>query len=124
MILAVLLLQAAAPAALAPAAEQEIVVIGRKLEKDWRGSLKKTKGRLVCRTLKSTGDKAIDAIGCGAMLTCTHKIEPQMDALATGRLEPAERRRRMDAVVQTTVPCITDYRASAIARLAAARARR
>jgi hypothetical protein len=120
------LLLAATPAATPPAPEvaNEIVVLGRKLETRWKGHLVKTDGQLACKTKRSTGDAAIDAIGCGAMLHCTLAIEPQMDALAADRaLSRRDRRRQMGTLVQTTVPCMEDYRDTAIARLAAARAK-
>lgn len=121
---AALLLVAAPTAASVPTAEvaNEIVVIGRKLEKTWRGTLAKTDGQLACRTTRSTGDRAIDAIGCETMVTCTRAIEPQMDALAAADLRKSERRRRMQALMQTTVPCMTGHRQEAIARLAVSRA--
>ncbi|HEY6816146.1 MAG TPA: hypothetical protein VI168_11445 [Croceibacterium sp.] len=118
--LAVLLLAAGAPA---PVVDDAIVVIGRRLEKDWRGSLAKADGQLACRTTRSTGDPAIDAIGCEAMVACTRPIEPQLDALAAADLRKRERKRQMDALLQTTMPCLTAYHEDAGARLAASRAR-
>ena len=126
MSLLVPLLLAAASAGAPPAREasNEIVVIGQKLEKRWKGHLVKDKGRLACKTKRSTGDAAIDAIGCGAMLHCMLAIEAQMDALAADRALPRrDRRRQMGTLVKSRVPCMEDYRDTAIARLAAARAK-
>jgi hypothetical protein len=119
------LLLAATPAAapVAPEVANEIVVIGRKLRTRWKGHLVKTDGQLVCKTKRSTGDAAIDAIGCDAMLHCIPVIEPQMDALAADRtLSRRDRRRQMNVLAQSTEPCLHDYRNSGIARLAASRA--
>ena len=70
--------QAQTPPVTAPAApdsvEQQIVVIGEKL-KSWKGSVAKAEGRLVCRTRTSTGDRKLDSIRCGAMLTCVRPLE-------------------------------------------------
>jgi len=120
------LLLAAAPAVASPPPEvaSEIVVIGRKLETRWKGHLAKTDGQLVCKTKRSTGDTAIDAIGCGAMLHCMLAIEDQMDALAADRtISRRERRRQMNGLARSTEPCLHEYRDTGIARLAAARAR-
>jgi ferredoxin len=49
--------------------EEEIVVVGRKLV-DWRGQATFMNKRPRCKTIKSTGDAAIDRIGCDAMTYC------------------------------------------------------
>ena len=117
---ALFLAAASAATPLSPEVANEILVVGQRLERDWRGKLAKRDGRLACKTARSTGDVAID---CGAMLHCTLAVEPQMDALAADRtLSGRDRRRQMDTLVQSTVPCMDDYRNSAIVRLAAARA--
>jgi len=118
--MAVALVLAAAPVG-APDQGSEIVVIARKL-KAWRGNLRQVDGELACRTRKSTGDGAIDAIGCDAMLACYAPLRPQLDAIAASDLRGAEKRRRMDAAAQSALPCLEAYHDSAIERLAAQRA--
>ena len=119
MILALLSL-AAAP--LPAAVENEIVVIGFRLKNDWRGTLFKQDGRLGCKTTQSTGNQAIDAIGCGAIVTCTAPIEAQMDQLASAKLSKRERSRRMSELTRSTLPCLENYRAEHVRRLATASA--
>ncbi len=57
----------------------EIVVIGQK-QKFWRGYLKYKKDIPSCKTTRTTGDKAIDQIGCDAMIAC---FPEHRSALAT-----------------------------------------
>jgi hypothetical protein len=118
--IAVALLLAAAPAAV-PDPGSEIVVIARKL-KTWRGNLQQVDGKLVCRTRRSTGDTAIDAIGCDGMLACYAPLQPQLDAIAASNLRRAEKNRRMETAARSAIPCLDTYHDGAIDRLAAQRA--
>lgn len=105
----------------APAVAEEIVVIGRKLA-DWRGIWKSRKGVLSCKTTRSTGDKAIDAVGCQALIACTTPLVPQFQAIAGAKLAKAERDARMNTLAQSIGPCLVERRADGIAALADARA--
>jgi hypothetical protein len=120
MIVAMVLAMQDAPPEAPPA---EIVVIGTRL-KAWRGSFRSHGGRISCRTTKSTGDAAIDAIGCDSMVACLDPVAVQFDALAEATRDKAERARRLDALLQTRVPCLNETRQAGIARLAAERSRR
>lgn len=120
-----LALLAATPAAVPPptaAVAREIVVIGQKL-KSWKGGVSKVDGRMVCRTGKSTGDKALDAIRCGAMLTCMKPLEARVDALMASDRTQGEKRRAFDRLLSGIEPCLADYEAAAVTRLAEAKAR-
>lgn len=110
-----------APDAAQPEREAEIVVIARKL-KDWRGSFRTKKGAVHCQTTRSTGDVEIDAVGCTAMVTCVTPHMAAMQAIAVLRESKEERSRRMNALMQTTLPCMTEQRAAGIAALADRRA--
>lgn len=120
MIAAILFAMQDAPPEAPPA---EIVVIGTRL-KDWRGTFRSRAGRITCRTTKSTGDAAIDALGCDTMVACLDPVAAQFDAVAEATKDKAERARRLDALLQTRVPCLNETRRAAIARLAAERNRR
>jgi hypothetical protein len=96
---------------------EDIVVIGEKL-KAWRGRFKVKGGRVTCKTTKSTGDRAVDAIGCEAMVTCLAPIGPQFEAIANGELNPKRRDEQLNALLDTRVACLTDTRKAGIARLA------
>lgn len=110
-----------APPAAAPAPERDPAVIAAQLG-SWKGGLGKAEGRLVCRTHESTGDRQLDAIRCGAMLTCTRPIADEIDRLMSTSMPRGEKRLEFDGLLATVKPCIADYQERAVARLAAERA--
>lgn len=121
MIGAVLLMLAPVTAAPPELADQQIVVIGRKLN-GWRGHAKKRDGAWVCQTKRSTGDGAIDQIGCNAMLTCFAEFEPQLQAVVASNLDKKLRQQRFAALFKDVLtPCVKLRRADGIAELAAQR---
>ncbi len=87
-----------APVLPTPEVAQEIVVMGKKL-KGWKGGVSKVGGRMVCKTRKSSGDKALDAIRCGAMLNCMKPLEPRIDTLMGSTLAPSEKKTRFAALM-------------------------
>lgn len=123
MSLAIALMLAAQPAAAppSPAVADEIAVIGRKL-KDWRGTWKLRKGQPVCKTTRSTGDKAVDAVACAAMTDCVAPHMPAVDAiLAAGH--PKDRRQQLiDAALAPVPACLKDRHEAGVAALADRRA--
>lgn len=106
-----------APASPAPEVAREITVIGKKL-KGWKGGVSKVGGRMVCKTSKSSGDRALDAIRCGAMLSCLKPLEPRIDALMGSTRPAGEKRRGFQAMLTGIEPCLETYSADAVARLA------
>jgi hypothetical protein len=110
---------AAAPAVEPPASE--IVVIGQRL-KSWKGNWRTRQGKFECRTTRSTGDTAIDAIGCAALTTCIAPEAARFQAIAEARLAKADRNRQMTALMQTLIPCVERERQADIVALADARA--
>lgn len=117
--IAAILFAAAAPAATPPPPEvaQAIVVTRRKL-KTWKGGVSKVGGKMVCKTRKSSGDKALDAIRCGAMLTCFKTAEPRIDTLMSSKLPAREKKLTLERIGTELVPCIEDYEDAAVLRLA------
>jgi hypothetical protein len=113
-------LAAAEPAA-EPPVENEITVIGNKL-RDWRGKWRTRKGVVSCKTTRSTGDKAIDAIGCNAMVQCIAPVAKQWAALDS-KLPKDEINRRANAMLEEAGigECVAARREAGIAALAAAR---
>jgi len=105
-----------------PAVENEITVIGNKL-RAWQGRWKLRKGAITCKTTRSTGDKAIDAIGCDAMVQCIQPIAPQWTALNEAKLPKDEANRRANALLQEARvgDCVFVQREAGIAALAAVR---
>jgi hypothetical protein len=113
-----LALAAAEPVA-EPPVDNEIEVIGRRL-REWRGRWKFSGDAVTCKTKRSTGDKAIDAIGCDAMVQCIAPIAPQFDAIETSKLPKDEMNRRGNALLQEARigECVAAKREAGIAALA------
>lgn len=120
MILALLLMQAAAAPPDAPVSD-EVVVIGERLKK-WRASFRSRGGKLSCKVRESTGDAAIDAIGCGAMAACWPDAEPKFRASQAKGLAKDERRRLMGIAEKAFGECMFARRKAGIAELADRRA--
>ncbi len=120
-LLAPLALAGAEPVAEVPV-DQEIEVIGNRL-RNWRGKWKMRKGAVSCKTTRSTGDKAVDAIGCEAMVQCVAPIAPQLVALEGRKLPKEELDREANALLQEAGlgECVFAKREAGIAALAAAR---
>ena len=121
--MSLLMALAAATATVPPPPEvaQEIVVIARKM-KVWKGGVSKVGGRMICKTSKSSGDKPVDAINCGAMLSCLKPLEPRIDSLMGSELPVGEKRRGFDAILTGVAPCVKSYSDTAVDRLARERA--
>jgi len=120
MALALLLAtQDAAPAEDARA--NEITVIGRKLS-EWRGHADFRKGKASCRTRKSSGDAAIDRIGCESTMQCFTAMQPRFDASQDKAFAADERKRQLETLNQELGQCFADKREAMIAALADARA--
>jgi lipopolysaccharide biosynthesis regulator YciM len=101
--------------------ENQIVVIGQRM-RAWRGAIAKVNGTMTCRTQKSSGDAAIDAIRCNAMLSCVGPLAPQMDAIMVSKAKRREKDKQATALTTTAVPCMEANHEKAVAALAAIRA--
>lgn len=98
----------------------DIVVIGERL-KEWRGKFRVRNGRVTCKTVKSTGDRAVDAIGCDAMVACLAPVSPQFEAVANTVIDPRERDQKLNALLETLHGCLTETRRAGIESLVARR---
>ena len=116
--LAPLPLPDAAPSA---AVASEIASIEQAME-NWQGGVYKKDGQLACRISRSSGDEAIDAIQCGAMLRCYAPVAARLDAIAALDVDRDERARQMRPVVATTRPCIAQASKAGVRMLAEQRA--
>lgn len=96
---------------------RDIVVIGNKL-KDWRARVYEKRGKMLCDTRASSGDKAIDAIGCTAMATCLTELRPRLIASADRKRPATERKALNAAVAKDLGTCTTGRRDTLIADLA------
>ncbi len=120
MILLALALQTvAAPPADAQVTE-EIVVIGEKM-KAWRATVRFGKKGAECKIKVSTGDAAIDRIGCAAMEQCWPDVAARFEATRAKDVTAADRKTRTAALKQELGTCVMARREAAIAELADAR---
>jgi hypothetical protein len=127
--LAAILLIAAQAAAPAPAPREidpkvaaQVPVIAGKLEQ-WRGAWGAAGGKLACRTVKSSGDEEIDALGCAATIACVKPAYPALKTIADGSAAKDEKERLMKAKLATLEPCLRQHRGQGIAELALKRGR-
>ncbi|HZF42866.1 MAG TPA: hypothetical protein VEZ48_05615 [Sphingomonadaceae bacterium] len=109
--------QMAAPAPANAEVQREIVVIGSKL-KTWRARVYEKRGKMLCDTGKSTGDKAIDAIGCTAMATCLTELKPRLMANLDRKLPAAERKSAKAVIDKDLGACVMSRRDAMTADLA------
>lgn len=116
-----LVLQSAATAPPPMPADDEIVVIGRRLQ-NWRATFRMKKGVMQCRVKVSTGDVEIDRIGCAAMEACFPDAIPRYEAANDRALSADVRKHGTDAINQELGACVLAKRTASIAELAARRA--
>ncbi len=100
--------------------QDEIVVIGERLNR-WRGKTVNKNGIRTCKTLKSTKDRDIDAIGCNAMLTCIISLEAEATSLAVGAKSKKEAATLLRPYYSKLGACVRDERSRQIAALAKSR---
>lgn len=120
-VLLALALAQGVPLAEAAAPSPDIVVMARKL-KNWRGEWKLRKGRVTCKTRKSTGDKEIDAIGCQAMSTCLTPHVSGIEAITSSKEASDSKNKRLAAVLNSTLPCVNAEHEKGLVALAERRA--
>ncbi len=108
----------------APTDPDDIVVIARKLGR-WSGSWEPNNGNPTCQTNVSTGDAAIDKIGCDAMLFCVPRFQLRMDAAVENARVQGKLKTRRDAVRMSRLPvyrefsaCVAEQRKAGIRELA------
>ncbi|WP_066482396.1 MULTISPECIES: hypothetical protein [unclassified Sphingomonas] len=99
----------------------DIVVIGKRLGL-WRGSFRIVKDKVRCKTRQSTGDRAIDAIGCDALVQCAGMLAPRLAATDTPALEPSVQATMKADVQRELGECVFEKRRDGIADLARRRA--
>ena len=117
ILLALALAQADAP----PPPTEDVVVIGERLKR-WRGRIVTTPLGTSCRTVKSTGDREIDAIGCTAMERCWPETLPRLKAAHAKGVAPADRKRLEAEAAQAFAACGKPQRDALVDALRARRA--
>lgn len=96
--------------------DQEIVVIGRKLDR-WTAQYVVRGARIDCRTEKSTGDQEIDAIGCSAFNACVGQLRGRIDESDRKDLKKGTRKRMKAAIKRDLAACVSVQRDELIADL-------
>lgn len=121
MLIATLSLAAAQPVA-EPPVDNEITVIANKL-RAWRGKWRMRDGAVTCKTTRSTGDRAIDDLGCAAMVTCITPLASQWQEVERADLSRKEMNARLNKLLESAnvTDCFRTTHQSSIAALAAAR---
>lgn len=112
---------AAGQVAAIPAAEPEITVMARKL-KNWRGHWQVRKGKVTCKTKRSTGDREIDAIGCAALMTCLGSYASELEAISDTKDDRKTKNAKVATIFGGAMPCVEAEHAKGIAALAERRA--
>jgi len=113
---------APAPREIDPKVAEQVPVIAGKLDQ-WRGVWGAAGGKLGCKTLKSSGDEEIDALGCAAMLACIQPAYPELKKIADGKAAEADKKKAMAAKLATLQPCMKARRGQGIAEIALRRGR-
>jgi hypothetical protein len=120
MILAAfLMVQAAAPA---PPAD-DIVVIGQRLQRDFKARVDFGKAGARCRVTKSTGDAAIDRIGCTALEVCFPQYRSRFDGTTDRAIRPDVRKVMREALNAELTSCVDAQHRTGVAALVAQRRR-
>jgi hypothetical protein len=113
--------QATAPAAtprpIDPKVAAQVPVIAGKLEQ-WRGAWGAVGGKLACKTIRSSGDEEIDALGCASMIACVKPEYAALKGIADGKATVDEKKRLISAKLATLQPCMKAHRGQGIAELA------
>lgn len=117
MMLAALLLQAADPA---PAAD-DIVVIGQRLQRDFKARVDFGKAGARCRVTRSTGDAAIDRIGCTAMEVCFPQYRSRFDGSEDRAIRPDVRKVMREALYAELTSCVAAQHKAGVVALVAER---
>lgn len=101
---------------------EEIVVIASKL-KDWRASLVEYRGEMRCYTQRSTGDAAIDRIGCQSMLRCYTRFAAEFVSFKNRDISSNKREAMRKVFLRNRFSaCVFEERDAMVAELAAKRA--
>ncbi|WBO22397.1 hypothetical protein [Sphingomonas abietis] len=104
-----------------PPADDAIVVMGRRLDQ-WVGTFEIRGTHRRCTTKSSSGDPAIDRVGCQAFLSCADQYQAETDASDEKGIASATRRARKEGLIADMRACIADQRMVLLRQLDAHRA--
>lgn len=122
MSLLIALIMQSQPVALpvAEAVEDEIVVTGHKLDR-WRGQFSLRGEKFKCKTIRTSGDKAIDPIGCAAIVECLVPLRARITQSDDKSLGADRQRALKKGITDDLGPCVGATRRVMIAEFVAKR---
>jgi hypothetical protein len=95
----------------------DIAVLEAKLGK-WKGRWGYNDDKFVCETTQSSGDSAVDSVGCSALITCLGPEGQRLNAIAQGAGSDKDRADGIQAIVHKSAPCVAEKRHSGLIALA------
>jgi len=119
-LLIALTLQSVAAPALADTVEQDIVVTANKLDR-WRGKFSLPGEKFKCKTITSSGDKAIDPLGCAAIVQCLEPLRARIRASDDTSLGTPAQLALKKAITDELGPCVGATRKTMVAEFVANR---
>lgn len=101
----------------APAAKVDIAPLEAKLGK-WKGRWGYNDDKFVCETTQSSGDTAVDAVGCSALVACLGPEGQRLNSIAQGAGDDRSRAEEIQAIARKSAPCVADKRHAGLVALA------
>ncbi|WP_206242497.1 hypothetical protein [Novosphingobium terrae] len=98
-------------------AGSDLSALEKKLEV-WKGRWGYNDGKFGCETRNSSGDSAVDSVGCQALMACLGPEEQRLNAIAQGAGDDKTRGSEMQAIVAKAQPCIAEKRHQGLIALA------
>jgi hypothetical protein len=114
---ALLALQGFSDAGSAPQTKADISVLEAKLGK-WKGRWGYNDDKFVCETTQSSGDSAVDSVGCSALVTCLGPEGQRLNAIAQGAGDDKTRAEEIQAIARKSAPCVAEKRHAGLIALA------
>jgi hypothetical protein len=106
-----------APAHAATQSGPDITTLEKKLA-GWKGRWGYTDDKFVCQTTKTTGDSAVDSVGCRALVSCLGPEGQRLNTIAQGAGTDKDRADEIQAIVAKSAPCVADKRHEGLIALA------
>ena len=120
LLIALALQSSVAVPAVADTVEDEIVVTANKLDR-WRGQFSLRGEKFKCKTTRSSGDKAIDPLGCAAIVQCLEPMRARIRASDDASQGADARLALKKAINEELGPCVGATRKAMVAEFVAKR---
>jgi hypothetical protein len=95
----------------------DIAPLEKKLA-GWKGRWGYNDAKFVCETTKTTGDSAVDSVGCRALVQCLGPEGERLNAIAQGAGSDKDRADGIQAIVAKSAPCVAEKRHDGLIALA------